>query len=819
VILTQHYLACLSHASYLIGDESSGRAVVVDPRRDVDVYVAEAADRGLRIERIIETHVHADFLSGHLELAARTNAVVCYGAGADVEFPIERLHDGQRIELGAVGLEVLATPGHTPESICLLVWEHRDDDVPYGVLTGDTLFVGDVGRPDLLASAGAGLSPEALARQLHRSLRRKLLPLPDGTRVFPAHGAGSSCGRQLSTETSSTIGEQRRTNHALAPMTEDQFVAVITEGQPPRPPYFEYTAERNRRRRPLLDDLEPARLRLGDVLRRQAAGAVLLDGREPADFAPCHLRGALNVGMAGRFAEWAGDVLAPHRDIVLVGDPALAREARLRLARIGLDRVVGQLDDLSGAIGRDSTLVESSSRYTVGELAELLGPHRQLLDVRSPIETAAGTLPGARELPLAALVDAIAHLDRSRPVTVYCASGYRSQIAASVLMAAGFGDVSDLLGGANAWEHAGLPLAERTPQAAGRDHVATVDDPDLVIHSVDPLNCETSIGAIDRGAVTPNDCFYVRNHFRTPVLDATVWRLHVGGLVDHTLRLDLDDLIQMPSETLVATLECAGNGRTGFDPPVAGEQWHLGAVSTAEWTGVPLAAVLDRAGVRPDAVEVLFRGADGGLVDGARDVRFERSLPLGEARRSGAVLAFAMNGDALPVQHGAPVRVIVPSWYAVTSVKWLTDIELIGTPFVGYFQAERYVYDCDDPHRATRPVTLQDVRALVTHPVAEAEVARGAVVVRGVAWSGAAPIAAVDVRIGDGRWQPARLLGEPCRHRWQRWELLARIDLAGPSSVAARATDVAGRVQPERAPWNRLGYGNNAVHVVPIRVE
>ncbi len=235
MILTQHYLACLSHASYLIGDETTGRAVVVDPRRDTGVYLDEAAERGLRIERVIETHVHADFLSGHLELADRTGAVISYGAGADVSFPFEPLQDGQRLSLGDVTLEILATPGHTPESICVVVWEHSGDPAPHGVLTGDTLFVGDVGRPDLLASAGAGLDADTLARGLFRSLRGKLLVLPDSTRVYPAHGAGSSCGKALSSETTSTIGEQRRANYALQDMTEEEFVAAITEGQPARP--------------------------------------------------------------------------------------------------------------------------------------------------------------------------------------------------------------------------------------------------------------------------------------------------------------------------------------------------------------------------------------------------------------------------------------------------------------------------------------------------------------------------------------------------------------------------------------------------------
>src|SRR6516165_2019218 len=223
MIFTQHYLACLSQASYVVGDETTGRAVVVDPRRDIEVYLEEAAARGLTIERVIETHVHADFLAGHLELAARAGAVICFGEGADVAFPAETLRDGQRLSLGEVTLEILATPGHTPESICIVVYEHADDEMPYGVLTGDTLFVGDVGRPDLYASAG--LSADTLARELYHSLHDKLLRLPDSARVFPAHGAGSSCGKQLSSETSSTLGEQRQTNYALQCNDEDQFVA------------------------------------------------------------------------------------------------------------------------------------------------------------------------------------------------------------------------------------------------------------------------------------------------------------------------------------------------------------------------------------------------------------------------------------------------------------------------------------------------------------------------------------------------------------------------------------------------------------------
>ena len=460
MIFNQHYLACLSHASYLIADETTGRAVVVDPRRDIGIYVDEANERGLRIERVIETHLHADFLSGHLELAAATGAVISFGDGAHVDFPIEPLAHGQRLDLGDVWLEIRATPGHTPESISVVVYEHRDDAGPYGVLTGDTLFVGDVGRPDLLASAGAGLDARTLGRSLYRSLHEQILTLPDDTQVFPAHGAGSSCGKQLSSETSSTIGEQRRSNYALQPMTEEQFVDAVTEGQPTRPHYFAFDATRNRQQRHLLDETQPPKeMGLAEIVDRLAAGATALDTRESSDFVAGHLRGAINVGLPGRFAEWAGDVLDPDGEIVLVGDPAAALESRVRLARIGFDNVVGHLADPNELFVDRPDMLEASSRVTVEQLCELLASAHniQLVDVRNPGETALGTLPGARVIPLAVLVDRLDELNRDAPVVVSCASGHRSLIAASVIRHAGFEDVSDLIGGYLAWTAAGLP--------------------------------------------------------------------------------------------------------------------------------------------------------------------------------------------------------------------------------------------------------------------------------------------------------------------------------------------------------------------------
>jgi DMSO/TMAO reductase YedYZ molybdopterin-dependent catalytic subunit len=342
----------------------------------------------------------------------------------------------------------------------------------------------------------------------------------------------------------------------------------------------------------------------------------------------------------------------------------------------------------------------------------------------------------------------------------------------------------------------------------------------LVVHRAHPLNCETSVPALIGGVVMPNAHFYVRNHFQIPAVERSAWRLEVGGLVERPQILSWRDLQQMPSQTLVVTLECAGNGRSNLVPRVEGEQWDLGAVSTAEWTGVPLVEVLDRAGIRAGAAEVLFRGADRGEIAGRSGTQsFERSLSVDDARSSEALLAYAMNGEPLPVQHGYPLRLIVPGWYAVTSVKWLTEIELIDRAFAGHFQAGSYFYEWQRDDRVVRePVTLQRVRSLITEPRAGEELSAGDVAVRGVAWSGAAPIARVEVSIGEGPWQDARLVGDRNRHSWQWWELISSVQGSGATTLRARATDLASRTQPEHSEWNRLGYGNNSIQQVTVSI-
>ena len=457
MIFTQYYVDCLSQASYLVGDERSGQAVIVDPRRDIEDYLADARDQGLRIVGVINTHFHADFVSGHLELAHETGAWIGYGEAATAEFEIRPLRDGERIRLGeddGVTLEIMATPGHTPESISVLVFERDGDDTAYGVLTGDALFIGDVGRPDLLASIG--VTADELGRMLHDSVQRKLMGLPDAVRVFPAHGAGSACGKNLSTERQSTIGEQRRSNYACQPMSVEEFLAVVTEGQPTAPDYFVFDATINRQERDLRElDTEVPALDWERFEHEVSVGARIHDARDPQDFAGGHLVGAINVPADGRMAETVGMVFAPTDRIVVIAPAGLEQEVATRIGRIGFDHVVGFLADPERAMAAHPERVQRASRLTVDQTeAALADADVQLVDIRNDGEVAGGMIPGARHIPLAQLVSRHSDLDRDAPVVINCAGGWRSSVGASTLRALGFTDVSDLLGGYGAWEKA-----------------------------------------------------------------------------------------------------------------------------------------------------------------------------------------------------------------------------------------------------------------------------------------------------------------------------------------------------------------------------
>ncbi|MFD7989318.1 rhodanese-like domain-containing protein [Kitasatospora indigofera] len=453
MFFTQYYLDCLSQASYMIADETTGQAVVVDPRRDVTEYLADAETRGFTVVGVVNTHFHADFVAGHLELADRTGAWIGYGRRAETEYPVRRLAQGDRISLGEVTLQILETPGHTPESVSVLVFEHADDLVPYGVLTGDALFVGDVGRPDLLASAG--VSAEELGAMLHDSVQHKLMALPDEVRVFPAHGAGSACGKSLSTERQSTIGAERATNYACAPMSREDFVALVTAGRTAAPGYFSYDAELNRRHHPLYDAATaPGPLPPAEFARLRAAGAVVVDARGPQEFAAGHLRGAVNVPADGRFAEQAGTVLDPAAELLVLAPGNRAEETVTRLARIGFDRVAGYLPDPEDALAALPDDTVPAGRLTVAQLRTALagGNPPLVVDVRTCGERGAdGSIEGAVHIPLSELPARTAEIPAGRPLVLHCAGGHRSSIAASLLRHRGFTDVSDLLGGHAAW--------------------------------------------------------------------------------------------------------------------------------------------------------------------------------------------------------------------------------------------------------------------------------------------------------------------------------------------------------------------------------
>ena len=456
MFLHQYFLSCLAHASYLIGDEGSGTAVVVDPQRDVEGYIEDAAKAGLAIRHVVLTHFHADFIAGHLELRDKLGAEIHLGARADAEYAFSPLADGQTLELGDLRLQALETPGHTPEAICLLVYDRAQDaDKPHAVLTGDTLFIGDVGRPDLMASAG--VTAEELAGMLYDSLHQKLLPLPDDTLVYPAHGAGSLCGKNLSSDTFSTMGVQRAYNHTLQPMGKNEFIELVTSDLPPAPSYFAYDAMLNRQEHPTLDramaeGLKP--LTLDDVSQAREQGAQTLDVRDPADYAGAHLDGSINIGLGGSFASWAGQVLSRESPIILIADSGREAEAALRLGRIGFDHVAGYLTDGMAALAARPGLVSQTERITAATLAERLGsPSGPLvLDVRAPAEWAGGHIKGSVNIELNDLDERAGELPTGRDIVVHCASGYRSSIGASVLERHGVAGIMELVGGFQAWE-------------------------------------------------------------------------------------------------------------------------------------------------------------------------------------------------------------------------------------------------------------------------------------------------------------------------------------------------------------------------------
>ncbi len=456
MILEQHYLGCLAHASYFIADETSRVAAVVDPQRDIGRYLEAAEKSGCRIEHVFLTHLHADFLAGHLELRDRVGATIHLGARAEAEYAFESHSDGSTVDLGPeVRISVLETPGHSPESVSLLVFDRAmSDERPYAVLTGDTLFVGDVGRPDLRASLG--WKADDLAALLYDSLREKLVTLPDETLVYPAHGPGTLCGRALGSETFSTVGQQRVLNYALQPMAREDFIAMITADQPEAPAYFTYDAVLNAKERATLSESlerELTPLSLEQVLELKESGAEILDTRPSEQFEAAHLAGSLNIGLDGRYATWVGTLIDSEQRIVIVADPGREHESMVRLGRIGFDHVLGYLEAGMAALVERPDLVRHLERLAPSAVAARLDDDDppMLIDVRNESESQEALLDGAINIPLGRLAAQIGELPHERQLITYCSSGYRSAIAASLLQARGFERVGDLAGGTAAW--------------------------------------------------------------------------------------------------------------------------------------------------------------------------------------------------------------------------------------------------------------------------------------------------------------------------------------------------------------------------------
>ncbi len=467
MFLKQYYLGCLAHASYLLGDEASGSAIVVDPQRDIGQYLADAAANGFTIRHVFLSHFHADFVAGHLELRDRCGATIHLGSRAKAEYPFVAMRDRDTLDFPGLRLQVLETPGHTIESISILVFDlARNAEQPQAVLTGDTLFIGDVGRPDLRASLG--WTAAELGAHLYDSLHNQLLPLPDATLVYPAHGAGSLCGKNLSKETVSTMGEQRRFNYALQPMTREQFITLVTADQPDAPAYFTWDAVLNTQERATLETnleqgLQP--LELSEFLRLADEGAQVLDVRHPDEYAPGHMAGSVNIGLDGQYATWAGTLLDPNRDIVLIAGPGREHEAALRLGRIGFDRVRGYLRGGMEALVAEPDLIAVTPRASAAQIAERLAEAQppMLIDVRTPREWATRHIEGSLNLPLTRLREHLGEIPRDRAVVVQCAGGYRSSIAASLLQQQGITDLIEVAGGLAAWDAAALPVAAGAP--------------------------------------------------------------------------------------------------------------------------------------------------------------------------------------------------------------------------------------------------------------------------------------------------------------------------------------------------------------------
>jgi DMSO/TMAO reductase YedYZ molybdopterin-dependent catalytic subunit len=673
---------------------------------------------------------------------------------------------------------------------------------------------------------------------LYESLHSKLLALPDETLVYPAHGAGSLCGKNLSTDTVSTIGIQRRYNYALQPMSREEFVRIVTAEQPEPPAYFSYDAVLNTKERPTLEQALEQELRplaLGEALTLVGAGATLLDTRDPADFAGAHLQGSVNVGLGGSYATWAGTVLDRELPLVIVADPGREQEGAMRLGRIGFDNVAGFLEGGMQAVDLRPDLVARIDRITAVTLAEqLAGPKPPLvLDVRSEQEWRQARIGRSLNIPLGQLLQRSDELPSERSLVVHCESGYRSSIAASLLQHKGRSGIADLVGGINAWQAsmlngakaAGPIVRERQrggPPTAGKD-------PRLVVWSEQPLNAETPLELLGQREMTPNALFFVRSHGPIPEIDPEGYRLSVRGLVSEPLTLSLADLRQQFEHVaLDAVLSCAGNRRSELAAiaPIPGQApWGPGATGNAQWGGIRLRDVLQAAGLQTGVGHVAFTGMDR-CTEEAEVIPFGGSIPLAKALAPEVILADEMNGKPLPPAHGYPLRVLVPGYIGARSIKWLSTITVQSQPSTNYFQARTYrLY----PSRVRSEMTPEHGFSLGETPVnsvvcqpRDGDVLTGPrIIARGYAITGGTrEIERVEVSLDKGKtFATATLLDGGSAGAWRLWETELQIG-PGPCELAVRAWDSAAGTQPESAEgiWNLKGYLNNSWHRVRFTV-
>ena len=443
MFVEQIYTKCLAEAAYYI--ESNGEAAIIDPLREVEPYIQMAKERNAKIKYVFETHFHADFVSGHIDLAKKTGSTIIFGPNAEPNYDIYNGNDGEVFTIGDVSLTLIHTPGHTMESSCYLLKDAEGNQ--HSVFTGDTLFIGDVGRPDLAVKSGE-ITQYDLAGLMYDSLRKKLMKLQDHVIVYPAHGAGSSCGKNLGSETTSTIGEQKATNYALQPMSKEDFIKDVTDGLLAPPPYFFKDVMMNKNGYKSIDDVVESNykpLSSSDFAKEIVAGAFILDTRNTADFAVKHIKSAVNIGLNGQYAPWVGVIIPTDARIVLVTDQGKEKEAIIRLARVGYDNVAGFLD---GGINTWQGDVSIINDISTEEGVEIINNQAKIiLDVRKPGEVEIAHVSGSQHIRLQELTSRFVELDKDLPIAIYCAGGYRSMIAASFLQKEGFSNITNIQGG------------------------------------------------------------------------------------------------------------------------------------------------------------------------------------------------------------------------------------------------------------------------------------------------------------------------------------------------------------------------------------